>query len=173
MLIEKSDKVIIVLLLLIIFSNLLIIILDTFIPDSTINLIERSSVVNKVFTLLIFPLSYFIFFSPLILLFISLNLYKASININWHIHGIRKIEVYSVLFIAFFFCLYFFYALLYMDPEIIFLYLFWPCPIGFILLIISTIISKNGSRLEHIICRVGRIIGLITLIGPFIVTMFW
>jgi len=64
--------------------------------------------------------------------------------------------------------IYFLYSVIFTDHELMFVYIFWPAPVGLSLIGISMVTWKNGIKVEKIIAAISIIVAVISLVGPFI-----
>lgn len=66
---------------------------------------------------------------------------------------------------------YFLYGVIFIDPELMFLYWLWPLPTSLALLFVSKIIFKNGKKIEKYLACFNISYSIISLITPFVFIM--
>ncbi len=122
---------------------------------------------NYFFELLFNFLLIIVMLTPLVVSIFSF-IFFSSIKIdNWHKNK-SKIIRYFLFFTLVFLIISFLYELIFVDPESMFLYIFWPTPVGLGLIGISVITWKNGTLTEKILATVSIVITAISLVAPFI-----
>jgi len=107
---------------------------------------------------------------PLAISIFSVRFFLLTKVDQWHKNK-TKIIRYILFLILLFLGISFLYELVFIDPESMFLYLFWPAPVGLSLIRISMIAWKKGTKAERILAIFSIIFSIIFLVWPFIFIM--
>src|ERR1700735_4915886 len=104
---------------------------------------------------------------PLLVGLFSFVFFASTKSENWNKYQLKIIR-YIVFLILICSSIYFLYAIAYIDPELMFVYLFWPAPLGLSLIGSSLVTYREGTKIEKRVAIVSIIIAIISLIWPFI-----